>query len=396
MSQIGARAQALEGKSADEILRYYYKDIEIAPAKDDHLIRINIGHLLTQASVKTNTKAGVINLYSGDIKEATGLSAVKIIPSKVSLVFSLQENKIIPSALYPDGQVEPLIGAKMWTLRWSGTRTLSGAKAILGVTSLGVTTKYRYGQIQIKLVKAPVIGNRIEVTNTLRLHDEYLWGIGEVPSSWPLAALQAQVIASRSFALSKVGKIRPTCDCELYSSAADQSFVGYSKESEVIWGKIWKEAVISTSVGDGAGRAIIYEGVPIAAYFFSSSAGQTLTAAEVWGREVPYTMPVADPWSLDPTLNSRYFHWERAIDQSVVAAAFELPEVVSLEINGRSASGGVAVITGTSASGMKVQLTGYVFRSKVKLPSIWFDFLVPQVITPTETPTPNPTVANQG
>ena len=37
-----------------------------------------------------------------------------------------------------------------------------------------------------------------------RLDDEYIKGIGEVPSSWPAAALQAQAVAARSYALASV------------------------------------------------------------------------------------------------------------------------------------------------------------------------------------------------
>ena len=44
--------------------------------------------------------------------------------------------------------------------------------------------------------------------------EEYLLGIGEVPSSWPSEALRAQAVAARSFALYKIRKygLQPTCN----------------------------------------------------------------------------------------------------------------------------------------------------------------------------------------
>jgi len=78
--------------------------------------------------------------------------------------------------------------------------------------------------MQFRAVKAATLGYRIEVTNSVRLSDEYLWGISEVPSSWPEAALQAQAIASRTYAMSKAGIYRSSCDCDLYGEISDQSF----------------------------------------------------------------------------------------------------------------------------------------------------------------------------
>lgn len=400
MSQIGARGQALAGDTATTILQYYYKDVVVAPVRDDQLMRVNIGHLLTGFSLKTDTKLGQLQLFSGDIQENIDSVPEKILPAKVSLSFTLLGSAIFPSATYANGRVEALPSGKMWTIRWSGTRYVqSGADAVVLVKNGAATTKYRYGQIQVKLVKATSLGFRIEVTNTVRLHDEYLWGIGEVPSSWPLEAMRAQAIASRSFALSKVGKIKSSCDCDIYSASQDQSFVGYSKEIEPRYGQLWKAAVVSTSTDDVTGLAILYNSLPIAAYFFSSSGGQTESAVDVWGTAVPYAISVPDPWSRDPLLNSKYANWERPIAQALVAGAFGLPDVAAMEITNRRASGKVGTIVGISSTGKKVQLTGGTFSSRVKLPSGWFDFLGPQMSSaahapaPTPTPTPTPTLA---
>ena len=49
MSQIGARGQALEGKTSREILSHYYPGTEVTPFPDNHLIRVNIANQATSA-----------------------------------------------------------------------------------------------------------------------------------------------------------------------------------------------------------------------------------------------------------------------------------------------------------------------------------------------------------
>ncbi|TML56776.1 MAG: hypothetical protein E6G17_13945, partial [Actinobacteria bacterium] len=71
--------------------------------------------------------------------------------------------------------------------------------------------RYRYGMVDIA-----VVNGNLEVVNQLKLHGEYLWGIAEVPSSWPAEALKAQVVAARTYALRRyqAGQ-RPECRCHV-------------------------------------------------------------------------------------------------------------------------------------------------------------------------------------
>jgi SpoIID/LytB domain protein len=231
----------------------------------------------------------------------------------------------------------------------------------------GSTVKYRYGQIQVKVVKGA-----LEVTNSLSVHDEYLWGISEMSSAWPAAALEAQVIASRSYALSKLSTIKPSCDCNVYSHIADQNFVGYSKEIEPKIGALWKAAVTRTNIDSTTSLAILSRGKPIQAYYFSSSGGATQTTQDAWGEVSSYTQSVADPASLDIKLNPRFVTWKASADQSLVAAAFLLPNILTLEIISRNSAGAVTYIKGTSSDGSTKLLRGDTFRSRVKIPSPYF------------------------
>ena len=62
--------------------------------------------------------------------------------------------------------------------------------------------------------------------------EQYLYGLGEMPSSWPTAALRAQAVAGRTFATYVVRRSGPRaeCNCDITDGANDQVYVGYAKE----------------------------------------------------------------------------------------------------------------------------------------------------------------------
>jgi SpoIID/LytB domain protein len=345
MSQIGAKARADAGESATAILKYYYKDIDVLPIVDTATIRVNIGHALKSVTFSTTSTGTSLQLLAGDIQVAT-----------------VANKKKLTLAISADGKSIQGYNSSLLTLRWSG-----GTTPVISVTKLGVTERFRYGFIQVKVVKGA-----LEVTTSLSLHDEYLLGISEISSSWPAAMLEAQTIASRSYALSKMGSIKASCDCHLYSHIADQNFVGFAKEAEGKFGKIWREAVLRTVVDSSTGLAILARGKPIQAYFFSSSGGATQSSADAWGGFTSYTQSVSDSASVDVKLNPRFAAWNASASQQLVATAFALPNVATLEVISRNSAGAVTWIKGTSLDGVSQVLRGDTFRSRAKLPSPWF------------------------
>ena len=383
MSQIGARAKALAGETATAIISYYYKDVAIEPLDDTKILRVNIGHLLTSAKMATATQDTTMQIFSGDIGDAQDVAPLAVVPVKSSLNFTILGSTVLPSVVTGKKTVS-IPRNRIFTVRWSGTRYLPGVDGVISLSHTNTTKRYRYGQMQFRAVKAATLGYRIEVTNSVRLSDEYLWGISEVPSSWPEAALQAQAIASRTYAMSKAGIYRTACDCDLYGEISDQSFLGYAKEIEKGWGQFWKAAVTNT-----AGLTITQAGKPITAYFSSSTGGLTETAVNAWGTEKSFTQSVADLSSLDPVINPRFFKWDRTITQGSVAAAFLLPDVVTLEIVMKNATGTVATIKATSSAGIQKSLRGETFRSRTKIPSAYFDLVGMQnAVEPTPSPSP--------
>jgi SpoIID/LytB domain protein len=323
----------------------------VSPVLDTQTIRVNIGHLLQSITLQSLTSGSPINVFTGEIGSSNG-----IIPA-----VTLQPNQRLTLSVDGGNVSAGNISAKVLTIRWNNP------VGVISVMQSGSTVKYRYGQIQVKAVKGA-----LEVTNSLSVHDEYLFGVSEMSSAWPAAALEAQVIASRSYALSKLATIKTSCDCNVYSNISDQNFVGYSKEIEPKVGALWKAAVTRTNIDSSTSLAILSRGKPIQAYYFSSSGGATQTTQDAWGEASSYTQSVADPASLDTRLNPRFASWKVNADQSLVASAFLLPNIVTLEVISRNSAGAVLYIKGTSSDGSTKLLRGDTFRSRVKLPSPYF------------------------
>ena len=351
MSQIGAKVRALAGESATAILNYYYKDVVIAPVVDTHTVRVNLAHAVRAASFVTATPEAVIEIFAGDIGSSQDVVPITTLASRKKATFRVQNGL----ATYGS------ISNTAFTIRWKGP------EAVITVGHPGETARYKYGQIHIKIVKG-----LMEVTNSLSMHDEYLLGISEVPSSWPAAVLEAQAIASRSYALSKLGPVRASCDCHVYDHIADQNFVGYSKEIEPRFGKNWRAAVLNTHIDSVTSLAILANGKPIQAYYFSSSGGATQTTRDAWGQPTSYTQSVPDPGSLEVKHNPRFVNWNASATQATVASAFLLPDIVTLEIVSRNTAGAVTSIKGIASDGSYKILRGDTFRSRVKIPSPYF------------------------
>ena len=84
LSQIGAEGMALEGKSANDILNYYFPGTQVTTAPISQDIRVNIAHQSTyQAITGTN-----LQLYKGDI---TAIPAIipSAIPQGATLKFAV-------------------------------------------------------------------------------------------------------------------------------------------------------------------------------------------------------------------------------------------------------------------------------------------------------------------
>lgn len=122
--------------------------------------------------------------------------------------------------------------------------------------------------------------------------ERYLDGIAEVPASWPMAALEAQAVAARSYALATTGwsgsqgqtlatPICATTSCQVYAG------IPVPPQPDV---RRWYRAVRTT-----LGEVLLYRGRPAQTLYFSTSNGHTYGNDQVFGgAPLPYLRPVVE------------------------------------------------------------------------------------------------------
>ncbi len=122
--------------------------------------------------------------------------------------------------------------------------------------------------------------------------ERYLEGIAEVPASWPMAALEAQAVAARSYALATTGwsgDQGTTLDEPICATTACQVYRGIPVPRERSHRR-WVRAVRRTS-----GLVLIHEGRPATTVYFSTSNGRTYGNDEIFGSApLPYLRPVPE------------------------------------------------------------------------------------------------------
>ncbi|WP_035063515.1 SpoIID/LytB domain-containing protein [Anoxybacillus ayderensis] len=169
--------------------------------------------------------------------------------------------------------------------------------------------------------------------NTLDMED-YLKGVvpGEMPSSWHKEALKAQAVAARSYA---------------YAQLKKSSFLQMTVASQVYGGKSKEQATSTAAVNETAGVYATYQNEPIAAYFHSSSGGNTENSENVWGGAVPYIRSVSDPY--DRHASNPHYGWNGKVATTVVSSKFKLTneQVVSLRVTQKTSAGSVQQMEAT-------------------------------------------------
>ena len=116
------------------------------------------------------------------------------------------------------------------------------------------------GQAPANSIVKVLVGSKVEKVPLER----YVRGVvsAEMPSSWPMAALEAQAIASRTYALTDdAGGSR----FDVYSDTRSQMYAGVAAET----------AQTNAAIAATAGQIVLYDGQPAITYYFASSGGMT-------------------------------------------------------------------------------------------------------------------------
>ncbi len=144
-------------------------------------------------------------------------------------------------------------------------------------------TNTTLGQAPANALVKVLVGNRVQRVPLER----YVRGVvsAEMPSSWPLAALEAQAIASRTYALTAhAGGSR----FDVFADTRSQVYEGVAAET----------AATNAAVAATAGQIVLYDGQPATTYFFASSGGMTenIENSFIGAQPEPWLKGVADPY----------------------------------------------------------------------------------------------------
>jgi stage II sporulation protein D len=138
-------------------------------------------------------------------------------------------------------------------------------------------------------------GDRLDIIEYLPLED-YLYGVLPVEMSpdWPLEALKAQAVASRTYALKY---INPARDYDVTDGVEMQVYNGTAKIN----------ARIIDAVNSTRGEVLKYKGKLVTAFFHACCGGHTASAKSAWGEDVIKPLfGVPDPFCSE----SSHAHWE--------------------------------------------------------------------------------------
>lgn len=140
------------------------------------------------------------------------------------------------------------------------------------------------------------LGDKVEEMSL----EEYVYSVvaAEMPAAFPEAALEAQAVAARTYALyqRQSGKHADVGGDVCGESTCCQAFI----TQEELDGRWEGDAAFYTqklrgAVARTAGEVLTYDGALAAAVYHASSDGSTRSAAEVWGGAQPYLVAVETP-----------------------------------------------------------------------------------------------------
>jgi stage II sporulation protein D len=341
MGQWGAQGYALQGYTADQILAAYYPG-----TTPGQTTVTSIRVLLAKGKKKlTISSRKAITVDDGNGLEHTLPSG----KTTLTPTLELPVDGGSPQALTPPLTLSPAAGS---------TLTLGRA--------------YR-GQLVVD-----VVNGRLRAIDTLPL-DQYLYGVvgAEMPSTWLAAALEAQAVAARSYALASH---RGGSAFDVYADGRTETYLGVSAETPAA-----REAVDQTT-----GEVLLYNGNVADTLFSSSTGGRTQSAVDAFGPPGrPYLVSESDPYDKI----SPYHDWGPVpVTAATLGHAFGVTGRVLDATVKRNPSRRVKTVTVSSlVHGMTVTapVGGTAIASGLGLRSTWFSIGVLSL----QPPAPNPPVA---
>ena len=201
-----------------------------------------------------------------------------------------------------------------------------------------------------------VLDSEVLVVNVLGI-EKYLSSVvgSEMPTKWPIEALKAQAIASRTYALKQKGN-------NLFDIDSTQKSQVYNGLESRTYKTI--KAVKSTR-----SLVLTYKNKLINALFHSSSGGMTENSQDVWKNKYPYLTSVKDFDKNNPKLQ-----WQKKFSNQELTNLFpKIGRIDNIEILNITSTGRVRNVRIVGAYGSE-QISGVDLRKKLGLKSNFVRF----------------------
>jgi stage II sporulation protein D len=301
LSQYGAYGYAEHGKGYRFILGHYYPGTAIGTLTGPSVVRVLVG------------------ISSGDIRFSGATSACG---KQLDSSRGYEAHRAGSSVKLRSASGQPLADC--------GTKLRAGGGGRIAIAGIGT---YRGA---LEAVPTQSDAGSLNTVNALAV-DQYVKGVipNESPASWPQAALRAQAVAARSYALSSgVGGN----GFGLYADTRSQVYEGMGSETAAT-----NEAAVATK-----GQVVMYGGKIAQTFFSACSGGQTESVQNVFfGPPIPYLVGVPDPydgacplhsWKLEfsgSEISSKLgAYLEGKLEQVVVTKRGVSPRIVSAKLVG--------------------------------------------------------------
>ena len=315
MSQYGAYSRALSveegggGQTAEQILSFYYPGTTLSVVETLNDLSVHI----FSGEGATFTTSGPVDLINASGNVFANIPA--------ATVLSVTRSTDIISISTPDNIDHCIENAQPENIQHCANGPISidlvegepVHTAVIGqFTNVGTSgNSYQWGRLVIR--ERDLEGDGIFLTLENLSMEKYLYGLAEVPPSWPAAALESQAIAGRSYALARINSRRSNenwdLPWDLYSTINDQYYIGYSHESSSNASN-WVAGVDAT-----ANKVLLNGTSPISAYYSSSNGGHSESGAYVFCTaanhpcpDIPYLPAQIDTFD---GLANPYSSWER-------------------------------------------------------------------------------------
>jgi SpoIID/LytB domain protein len=356
MSQFGAQGMGLLGKTYRQIMKFYFPGTSFAQTKPSRQITVGLSGVVRS----TPQGNGVVVLDRSKLVASNRGNPLDL-PNRVGGA-SVTSFRVVRGgnglAVYAVSKVKAVKvkGGLDGAVTWRTVGSIADSRIAVS-TSTGGKRLYR-GYLQVKKGSSSVLA----ISQVLL--EDYLRSVvsHEVPSSWTAAALRAQAVAARSYALTSQATARAThrpydiCDntnCQAYEP------IGGESRAE------------SRAVKATRGIYLRSGGQPVLAMFSSANGGYSVSG----GR--PYLVAQPDPYDGVVTGSANWGHaWDTSVRANEIEHSWpQIGRLQKLKVLGRDGNGqwgGRVLSVGLVGSKSTVTVSADTFRWAVGLKSTWW------------------------